>query len=99
MIIVKEALEKRLKKVIAINDMQLGFMPGRGAIDAVFVLITIQEEYLAKQNKLYLCFVDLKKAFDRVLRKVMQWAMRKKGIPEALVRAVISLYEGQKTKF
>ena len=28
----------------------------------------------------------------------MEWAMRKKGIPEALVGAVMSLYKGAKTK-
>ena len=26
-------------------------------------------------------FVDLEKAFDRVARKVLEWAMKKKGIP------------------
>ena len=46
-------------------------------------------------EKSYLCFVDLEKAFDRVPRK---WAMRKKGIPEVLVRSVMSLYEGAKTR-
>ena len=28
----------------------------------------------------------------------MQWALRKKGLPEILVKAVMSLYEGSKTK-
>ena len=28
----------------------------------------------------------------------MEWAMRKKGIPEALVRAVIGLYNGSRIK-
>ena len=42
-------------------------------------------------------FVDLEKAFDRVPRKVVEWAMRKKGIPEALVGVVMSLYKGAKT--
>ena len=46
---------------------------------------------------LYMCFVDLEKAFDRVLRKMLEWAMRKKGIPEVLIRSVISLYERAKT--
>jgi len=44
-----------------------------------------------------MCFVDLEKTFDRVPRKVMEWAMRKRGLPAALVRAMMSLYEGAKT--
>ena len=32
-------------------------------------------------------FVDLQKAFDRVMRKVVALVMRMKGIPEAVVRA------------
>ena len=44
-----------------------------------------------------MCFVDLEKAFDRVPWKVMEWALRKKEIPEVLVRSVMSLYEGAKT--
>ena len=43
-----------------------------------------------------MCFVDLVKAFDRVPRKMLEWAMRKTGIPEVLVRSVMSLYEGAK---
>mgnify|MGYP001794195858 CR=1 FL=1 len=55
-----------------------------------------KEEYLEKEKKLYMCFADLEKAFDRVARKVVEWAMRKKGVPEVMVRAVMSLYEGTK---
>ena len=44
-----------------------------------------------------MCFVDLEKALDRVLRKLSEWAMRKKGIPKVLVRSVMSMYEGAKT--
>ena len=43
-------------------------------------------------------FVFLEKAFDRVQRKVLEWALRKKGIQEVLVRSVMNLYEGAKTR-
>ena len=43
-------------------------------------------------------FVDLEKAFDSAPRAVLEWAMRKKGIPEVLVTSVMNLYEGAKTR-
>ena len=51
-----------------------------------------------KENKLYMCFVHLEKAFDRVPSRALEWATRKRGIPEAMVRAVMSLYERCKDK-
>ena len=45
-----------------------------------------------------MCFEDLEKAFDRVPRKVLEWALRKKRIPEVLVISVGRLYEGAKTR-
>ena len=45
-----------------------------------------------------MCFVDLEKAFDRVPRKVIEWALRKKGVNERLVGAIMQLYDGAKTR-
>ena len=78
--------------------MQFDFMPGRGTTDALFVVRIMQEEYRDKKKKLYMCFVDIEKAFDRVPRKVMEWAMGKKGLIEVIARAVMSLYHRAKTK-
>ena len=58
----------------------------------------MQEEFRGREKKLYMCFVDLEKAFDGVPRKVMEWALRKKSLPEVLVKAVMSLYDGLRTK-
>ena len=96
--IVEKVLERRMRRMVKMDEMQFGFMPGKGTIGAVFILRRIQEEYLDKEKKLYMCFGDLEKAFDRVPRRVLEWAMRNRGIPEATVRAVISLYEGAKTR-
>ena len=42
--------------------------------------------------------MDLEKAFDSVPRKVLEWTLRKKGIPEVLVRSMISMCKRAKTK-
>ena len=66
-------------------------------MDAIFIVRRMQEEY-QKDKKLYMCFVDMEKAFDQVPRKVMEWALRKKGPSEVIVWAVTSLYDGAKTR-
>ena len=56
-----------------------------------------------------MCFVALEKSFDKVRRKVLEWAMRKKGKgkkkekerkrkEEVLVRSVMRQNEGAKTR-
>ena len=68
--------------------MQFGFMPGKRATNAIFTVRRIQE-------KLYMCFVDLEKAFDRVPRNVLEWGLRK---TRGLVKAVMSQHVGAKTR-
>jgi len=41
--------------------------------------------------------VDLKNAFDRVLREVIRWAIHKLGVEEWLVLAVMYMYTGAET--
>ena len=43
--IVEKVVEKIYRKIVTIDDMQFGFMLGKGTIDAVFILRRIQEEY------------------------------------------------------
>ena len=44
----------------------------------------MREKYLAKKKELWMAFVNLMKAFDRVPRKVVwwAWALRKVGVGE-----------------
>ena len=67
--------------------MQFGFVPERGTVDAVYILRRLQEEHHANWRKLYVCFVDIEKVFDRVPRKVLEWALWEIGIPDVFVRS------------
>jgi len=48
--------------------------------------------FRVKGKNLYFGFVDLEKAFDRVPREVIRWAMLKLGVEKWLVSAVMSMY-------
>ena len=60
----EKVLDGRLREVVDIDKVQYGFMPGRGAVDAVFVLRRLSEKVRAKDKKLFFILVDLEKAFD-----------------------------------
>ena len=96
--IIERVLERRIRAIVDFDEAQFGFMPGKGTSNAIFLVRRLQEEHRAKDKRMYMCFVDLEKTFDRVPRRMMEWTMRKKGLPEILVKAVMSLYEGAETK-
>ena len=58
----------------------------------------IQEKYLAVNKRLFMAFVDLEKAFDRVPRKVIWWALRKLGVEEWIVRLVQGMYANARSR-
>lgn len=95
---VEKLLEKRLRKIIIIDECQFGFMPGKSTTDAGFIVRQLQEKFNAKKKKLYHVFVDLEKAFDRVPRGAIRWALRRQGVPEKLIVLVMALYERTKSR-
>ena len=62
--IVESVLESRIRLLVNLDEMEFGFMPGKGATDALFLIHRMQEEYRNKGKPLYMCFVDLEKAFE-----------------------------------
>ena len=82
--IVERVPDRRIRTLVNLNEMQFGFKPGKGTVNAIFIVRRIQEEYQKRDKKLHMCFVDMEKAFDRVPRKVTEWAMRKKGLSEVI---------------
>ena len=46
----ERVLEARLRRNVIIDDMQFGFMPGRGTTDAIFIVRQLQERYLEKKQ-------------------------------------------------
>jgi hypothetical protein len=93
----ERVIEKRLRSRVNLDEMQCGFRPGKGTTDGIFILRQMQERYLMKKRELWIAFVDLEKAFDRVPRDVVWWALRTLGIEECIVNVIKAMYEGATT--
>ena len=52
---------------------------------------------ISANKDLYFAFVKLEKAFDRVPRKVLWWALRKVGVDEWLIRTIQTMYTNAKS--
>ena len=66
--ILNERLINYYDKNNIIHRSQIGFRPGFRTSDHIFTLRTLVDKYVntIKQGKIYVCFVDSKKAFDSV---------------------------------
>ena len=75
-------------------ESQCGFRPSRGTVDAIFVVKQLQEKSLEQQRALYMCFVDLEKAFDRVPRSALWTILEKSGCPVKFINLVRQFHDG-----
>ena len=96
--VLERVVEGLIRQRVEIDEMQCGFMSGRGTTDAIFIVRWLQEKHLAANKSLYMAFIDLEKAFDHVPRDVMWWAMRKLGIDEWLACLVLSMYKDVRSR-
>ena len=96
--LLERALDSSIRKMVNIDDMQFGFVPCRGTTDAIFIFRQLQEKYFATNKPLYIAFVDLEKAFDRVPRKVIWWALRSVGVEEWALKIIQGMYANARSR-
>ena len=90
-------LNDRLVKFIENNNLrtkeQIGFKQKARPADHMFVLKTLIDSYTSKKGgKLFACFVDFSKAFDRVWWDGMFFKLLKSGIGGIFYKAIRSMY-------
>jgi hypothetical protein len=71
-----------------IGDHQCGFQHNRSSIDQIFCICQILEEKWEYNEIVHQLFIDFKKAYDSVRRKVLYNILIQFGVPMKLVRMI-----------
>ena len=95
--IFERIIDKRLRAIIEVSEIQQGFMPGKSTIDGIFAVRQWIEKYREKGKNLCMVFLDLEKAYDRVPREEMWRCLRRKKVPEMYVKMIMEMYDGCST--
>ena len=91
-----ESLEKRIKERVTLDGNAVWILTWLGGtIDAIFIVRQIQGKVSGKRKRM--AFVDLAKAFDRVPREIVWWALEVVGVDEWIVKAIQAMYDGATT--
>lgn len=75
-----------------LSRSQYGFRKGTGTREAILGLSLIAERYLEVQRDLYVCFVDYKKAFDRIEHQRLIEVLQEIGLDGREIIIIRNIY-------
>ena len=71
-------------------EEQHGFRPNRSTTDMMFVIRRLQQLSRKKQIPLYVCFIDLTKAYDSVDRTRLWTVLARFGVPQRIILSSVN---------
>ena len=74
-------------------DEQCGFRPERSTVDILFIVRRLQELARRRRIPLYMCFVDLQKAYDSVDRELLWKVLARDGVPN-MIAVIRQFHDG-----
>jgi Reverse transcriptase (RNA-dependent DNA polymerase) len=88
----ERVIEHRLRKLTTISKNQFGFMPGRSTMEVISLIKQLMERHREQKNDLHMIFIDLEKAYDKIRRNIMCWALKRKLVPTMYVTLIKDIY-------
>ena len=76
------------------DECQAGFRKNYSTIDHLFTIVAIIQKQLSCHRKLFVAFVDFRKAFDSVVRKNL-WKILKNGKMFCAITSMYSVVKGK----
>ena len=96
----KKIIQQRLQTVAerVLPDTQCGFRSGRGCVDMIFCTRQLVEKAIEHNTKLFMLFIDLRKAYDSIPREALWCVLKKYGVPHSMLTVIRSLHDGMQAE-
>ena len=75
------------------DRLQFGFKENHGSVDNAFILDSIIDISRARGRPTYVCYIDLKSAFDMIIRAALLWKLRRQGIKGKFFAVLSSMFK------
>jgi hypothetical protein len=82
---------KNIGLAVNISPIMLS-RPGRSTVDAIFIIHEIISNILQNKFKLYSAFVNFRKAFDKLNRRILIYKLLRNGLSTKFVAMEKSIY-------
>jgi hypothetical protein len=86
-------IEHRLRGVTNVTENQFGFVSERLTMEAIFLIKQLMERYREQKKDMHMIFIDLEKAYDKVPRNIMWWALQKHKISTKYITLIKDMYD------
>ena len=94
--IMERVILNRCKLKLATGDHQFGFKEKHSTDMAVYAFKEIVDHYLRNRSPVFVCFLDARKAFDRVNHWTLFNKLLRRGVNADIVQLLVKWYETQK---
>ena len=92
----RSPLSEYCERVGILPEEQSGFRPNRSTTGMMFVIRRLQELARKKRIPLYICFIDLTKAYDSVDRTLSWTVLACFGVPQNIVSVIRQFHDGMR---
>ena len=91
--IIARRLSEYCERVGILPEEQNGFRPNRSTTDMMFVIRRLQGRARKKRIPLYVCFIDLTKAYDSVDRTLLWTVLARFGVPQIMISFIRQFHD------
>ena len=94
--ILERVILNRCRLNLVTSDHQFGFKERHSTDMAVYAFKEIVDHYLRNRSPVFVCFLDARKAFDRVNHWTLFRKLLRRGVDTSIVQLLMTWYESQK---